>query len=91
MVNPTIIPIPINVWTKVATNVKEGAVLPLTRIASGGYLQTTRVSGDQAPTDGDESEGKTIPWDGASVKTKLAIDVYITVTGEKPGRVRVDL
>jgi hypothetical protein len=91
MANPVIKEIPINVWTKVATNVKEGAILPLKRISSGGYLQTTRVTGGDAPTDGDEEEGKNIPWDGASIKTKLAIDVYITVTGEIPGRIRVDL
>jgi hypothetical protein len=89
MADPVLIDIPVGQWIKVATNVITGAVLP--RISNTLYLQTIRDTGNAAPVDGDLSEGKELPYCGATIADVTPRDVYIAVKGSNPGQVRVDL
>lgn len=92
MANPVVTAIPIDTWVKIATGVVAGAVYPLKSLPSGGdYFQTYRVTTDPAPTNGDLSEAKAVPWEGQDINADSAIDVYIAVSGDIAGSVRVDL
>jgi hypothetical protein len=91
MADPAIFDIPIEKWTKVATSVKRGNILPLKNISSGGYVQTIRDTGNPTPTDGDYTEAKDFDFAGGIISSAVAIDVYVSVTGDVPGEVRVDL
>jgi hypothetical protein len=90
MANPVIVPIPVSVWTKVATGVVTGSVLPLKNGAK--YVYTIRDTTQAAPTDADYSEAKEMAWEGERISSSVAIDVYVSVSaGSVAGRVRVDL
>lgn len=91
MADPAIFDIPIEVWTKIATSVKRGNILPLKNLSSGGYVQTIRDTGNAAPTNGDYTEAKDFDFSGGIISSSIAIDVYVSVTGEVAGKVRVDL
>ena len=54
-------------------------------------MQTTRATGGSAPTNGDLSEGKLIPFEGSIISSSSSIDVYVAVSGDVAGSVRVDL
>ena len=88
MANPVVIPIIKNEWSKVATAARVGAVIPLKQGAT--YLQTIRVTGDPAPTNGDFSDAKEFAFSGAVISNSFDIDVYISTVGGD-GEVRVDL
>jgi hypothetical protein len=90
MANPDIITIPVSVWTKVATDVVTGSILPLEN--GPNYVYTIRDTGEDAPDDGDYSEAKGIPWEGERISSSVGIDVYLSVSeGSEAGEVRVDL
>lgn len=89
MANPAIVACPVNVWTKVATNVTTGQV-HIKDTRPGVYLHTYRMTGGAAPTAGDPSEG--VQFDGPStpIAAAAAIDVYI-MPRNSAGAVRVDV
>lgn len=90
MANPVIISIPAAVWTKVATSVLTGAILPTKRDAH--YVYTIRDTGDPAPTNGDYTEAKELEYEGEKISASAPIDVYLSVSsGSVDGEVRVDL
>jgi hypothetical protein len=93
MTDPAVTAIPINVWTKIATNVTSGQVWPLGRnqTTKVKYVQTYRDTGGAAPTNGDLSEAVDLPYDGLPISASAGIDVYVAVTGTVAGSVRVDL
>jgi len=90
MADPVVTAIPVDVWTKVATNVTTGMIYPL---KTGGivHVQTIRDTGGGAPTNGDLSEAVPIPDEGAAINSSAGIDVYIAVVGDVAGSVRADL
>lgn len=89
MANPVIYTIPVGQWVKVASNVTTGNILPTRKEAR--YVQTLRVTGDPAPTNGSYTDAKELSYDGAVVNSSGAIDVYVAVTGLKAGQIRSDL
>ena len=88
MADPALINIPVGVWTVVATAKTSGNILPLLKRP---YVQTIRETGGLAPTNGDLSEGKRIPFVGSRIESSTALDVYVAVAGLRAGRIRVDL
>ncbi len=90
MSNPVFVDCPVNVWTKVATNVVVGQIWRVTTVAK--YLSTYRTTGDTAPTL--QSEGTPIFVKGEPdheiIEANTGIDIYIFAV-RKAGRVRVDV
>jgi hypothetical protein len=90
MADPVLVDIPVAVWTKVATGVVTGAVLPVTN--GPQYVYTLRDTTNPQPTNGDYTEAKALPWSGKEISASAPIDVYVSVSaGSDPGKVRVDL
>lgn len=96
MANPAVISIPKDVWTKVATNVTAGVIRKnnsATSYAPTVYLQTTRITGQAAPTS--IAEGAKMFVDSFSTETEVissnsAIDVYVMALAID-GELRVDI
>jgi hypothetical protein len=90
MANPVMKDIPANVWTKVATAVVTGAILP---VKSGvHYVYTYRDTGLAQPVDDDYTEAKEFDYEGEAISSSVPIDVYMSVArGSAAGKVRVDL
>lgn len=86
MANPVITACPVNVWTKVATNVTSGQI-HIKDTRPGVYLHTYRTSGEAAPTL--QTEGVAIPGPSIPIQATAGIDIYIWPTGVA-GSVRVD-
>lgn len=90
MANPVIVPCPVDVWTKVATNVTTG-VIHIKDTKPGSYLQTYRMTGEAAPHNTDDlPEGVTINGPREAIEATAGIDVYIMPRGVA-GSVRVDV
>jgi hypothetical protein len=90
MADPVLIEIPVRVWTKVATGVVPGTVLPV--LNGPQYVYTLRDTGNAPPSAGDYTEAKRLPWEGKEISASAPIDVYVSVSaGSDPGKVRVDL
>jgi hypothetical protein len=90
MADPVLIEIPVGVWTKVATGVVTGTVLPV--LNGPQYVYTLRDTGNAPPSAGDYTEAKRLPWEGKEISASAPIDVYVSVSaGSDPGKVRVDL
>lgn len=90
MANPVIVPIPVSVWTKVATGVVTGSILPLKN--GPKYVYTIRNTTVTAPVDGVYTEAKGVAFEGERISSSVAIDVYLSVSaGSEAGSVRVDL
>ena len=87
MPNPIPVDCPSNIWTKVATSVKNG-IIWITKSSPHIYLQTWKVTGDPAPTL--RSEGVKVLHACIPIQSTINIDVYIHPIG-KDGCVRVDL
>ena len=86
MADPVITACPVDVWTKVATNVTTGFVHIL-KTDPDRYLQTYRDTGAAAPANNDGA----VPFDTPlPISASAGIDVYIQPVG-KLGSVRVDL
>lgn len=87
MPNPTNVPCPADVWTKVATGVTN-AIVKKINVRPNVYLETYRVTLDPAPADNTGAN----PIDASGeliVSSASAIDVYIQPVGAA-GEVRVD-
>lgn len=90
MADPVLKTIPVSVWTKVATNVTTGGVLPTKN--GPAYVYTYRDTGNTPPAAADYTEAKELPWEGKSISASAGIDVYVSVSeGSEAGEVRVDL
>lgn len=86
MANPVIVPCPVDVWTKVATNVTSGVIHILSK-SPDVYTQTYRLTAAGAPADETES----VPFDTPlQISAGAGIDVYIMPKGAA-GSVRADL
>lgn len=89
MVDPVLINIPVGQWVKVATDVTSGMIYPID--TDPVYSQTYRDTGGAAPANGDLSEAVNLPLEGARIRSGAGVDVYIAVTSNDAGSVRVDL
>lgn len=86
MANPVVVPCPVGIWTKVATNQTTG-LIHIVKIDPDAYYQTYRITDDVAPTDLTDA----VPFtDVLQISDALGIDVYIWPKGGA-GIVRVDL
>lgn len=88
MANPVLTPIPQGVWTKVATNVKNGNLHKKNHTPL--YKQTYRLTGDPAPTTPDEAVLMFSKCLSEIIRSDVAIDVYVWCVGAD-GELRVDL
>lgn len=89
MADPVLINIPVNVWVLVAIAKTAGNIMPV--LKREAYVQTIRETGGTAPTNGDLSEGKQIPFEGSRIESSTALDVYVAMSGDVAGRIRADL
>ena len=94
MADPIFVVCPVDVWTKVATNVVVAALHKFTDDKTL-YLQTYRDTGNPVPPVGDPSEGvqifdPEIKSKSVSVSATVPIDVYVFAKGTQAGLVRVD-
>jgi hypothetical protein len=90
MADPVLVDIPVNKWTKVASSVVTGTILPLKSDAH--YVYTLRDAGGGSPTDGVYLEAKEFDYAGEEISSSVPIDVYMSVArGSAAGKVRVDL
>lgn len=90
--NPILLTIPGNAWTKVATNVTTG-LITIKEWQPDRYYQTYRVTGDPAPT-GDQGEDTSTITNGQEISiaaTAPAIDVYLYCMEKSGGKVVVSL
>jgi hypothetical protein len=87
MANPLMVDCPVDIWTKVATNVTAGSVL-ISRNTGPTYIQTYRLTGEAAPIN--EDDAILIEQPGEKIESLLGIDVYVKAKNED-GEVRVDL
>ena len=93
MADPVIIPVAVDTWVKVATNVTSGQIHILDP-TNDNWFQTVRDTGNDAPTiapgpDQETPEVK-LKFQNSEIKSDIAIDVYVSVKGSS-GRIRVDL
>lgn len=89
MANPALISCAKDVWTRVAQSVVAGAIYNMT--PSVEFLQTYRMTGQSAPSDGSDSVPAFIyKHEPLSISAPEAIDVYLMPIGSA-GVVRVDL
>lgn len=86
MADPLIVECQKDEWTKVATNVTTGRIWIKKKTPT--YLQTYRMTGEDAPTD--KSDAVPIYENSIPISHSAGIDVYIQPVG-KAGTVRVDL
>lgn len=89
MADPVIVACPVDVWTKVATNVTSGQI-HIKDSKPGMYLQTYRMTGNAAPAAGNPAEGVQIDGASTPIEATAGIDVYIMPRGAA-GSVRVDV
>lgn len=75
MANPAIIACALGQYTKVATNVTEGVIRLDQATDPGDVLQTFRLTGQGAPTDG--AEGRQFPMKDYPIGAIAGIDVYL--------------
>ena len=87
MADPVIIACPVDIWTKIATDVTTGQVHTLDK-GPKVYLHTYRDTGGAAPTS--QSEGVKISESSIPIEAVSGIDVYIMPL-RVSGSVRVDL
>jgi len=89
MANPVFVDCPIEVWTKIATNVTAGQIHRVTN-APYEYLQTYVLTGGTAPTL--RAEGVPLFEQSAheAVSASAGIDIYLYPI-LAAGRVRVDV
>lgn len=85
MANPVLVPCPVGLWTKVATNVKSGNIWIMDRMSD--YFHTYRDTGESAPSSDDEAVRLAYP--GRRIESDISIDVYIKAKTQD-GIVRVD-
>lgn len=89
MAAPTIVTLPPNRWTLVASNVNTGIIdRDRRQIDKREILQTYRTTGDPAPQTLDEA----VLWDTeqAAISATTAIDVYMYSVGQE-AKVRVSV
>ena len=79
----------VDTWTKVASSVTTGLLKRLNKRPTK-YLETYRIAGGNAPTDGREGAEMFINSESEIIISSSAIDVYVMAIGED-GKVRVDL
>lgn len=92
MANPVITPIPVGQWVKVISAATAGSIWPVKNLSSDGwYVSTLRDAAGPAPTNGVLTEAKELPWSGTILSSSISRDVYVAVTGQTAGSVRVDL
>lgn len=92
MANPVITTIPVGQWIKVINASTTGAIWPLKNLSGdGSYVSTLRDAAGAAPTNGVLTEAKELPWSGTILSSSISRDVYVAVTGQTAGSVRVDL
>lgn len=93
MANPVYIDLPVNVITKVLTNV-TAASIKVSRNQGADIFETYKITGDPAPTELSEFT----PWDVvtfpiASINVTAGIDVYLyakTIGNVQSVKVRID-
>lgn len=87
--NPSVVPCPKDVWTKVADNVTSAVIHKLS-LAPGVYKQTYKLTGEGAPAD--DTTAIPIFDDGQPhiVSSDAGIDVYMKCS-DADGSVRLDL
>lgn len=89
MANPSVISCTKDVWTRVAQSVVAGAIYNMTPGVE--FLQTYRMTGQAAPTNGNDSVPAFLyKHEPLSISAPEAIDVYLMPVGQD-GSVRVDL
>ena len=85
MADPVIIPVPINTWTKIATNVTTGQVHILNP-TNDKWFQTVRDTGNDAPTIAPGPEQETpevkLNFQSSEINSDIGIDVYASVVKE---------
>ena len=85
MANPVFKNCPKGEWTKVATNVTQGAVW--IQNVQATYMQMFKLTAEAAPTE--QGDGARMELPGMAIAAPSAIDVYIWPVGHA-GKVRVD-
>lgn len=90
MANPVVTAVTAGSWVKVATNVQDVSVHPLTTNGAQ-YRWTYRTTGAAAPTLANEQVA--FGHDGVSITSSAGIDVYVWVFGDgiTTANVRVDV
>lgn len=89
MATPTIITLPADTWTLVASNVTGGQIKRLDR-QDEFYYETHRPTGEPAPTSDTEGTIMFRESNAELIVTSEPIDVYIWSL-KRQGKVRVDL
>lgn len=89
MAEPVVISCPADTWVKAATAVKSGTIRRKS-VNPSKYLQTYRLTGEDAPTDDTDAADLFCDCDMATIGHTADIDVYVKAT-RKAGSVRVDL
>lgn len=89
MANPVMVTCPADTWQKVAINVTAGQVKKKGK-SPNIYLETYRMTNDDAPTSKDEGIPIFIGTNSEPISSSAGIDVYIMALNAD-GKVRVDI
>jgi hypothetical protein len=90
MANPSVIDIPVSVWTLLATNVNLGTIKIL--IPDAGYHFTYRETGDPVPDADDWKNVQRCDRSSAMISSPdFAVDVYGWCPPSTAGRVEVSV
>lgn len=89
MANPSVVSIPAETWTLLASTVQMGTIKILNFDA--GYHFTYRTAGDSAPVAGDEEDVQRCDEPRAQIEAEFDIDVYAWCPAGDDGLVEVSV